>query len=393
MTRRVPRLRLTGLAVAGIIGAGCQSTTPPGTPLFSEASLFAGPTPLPATPIDSPTPVVQPVSHPTPIVSESSLPRELNKVSLPPYTVETPDVLRIDVPRMIPLPPYRVLPLDALYVFLPGVEPGQGGSPVTGVYPISPEGTVNLGADYGGPVGVADLTVPEVEEILKKRLEVVFKPEVARRLVVSLAQASGMQRIAGPHPVRPDGTVHLGQYGTIYVAGLTLPQIKMTVEAHLAQYLYRPEASVDVHAYRSKFYYVITDVAGRGEAVVKLPATGNETVLDAVANAGCLSVMADKRVWVARPGPAGCGDQILPVDWKAVSRRGATATNYQVLPGDRVFVMGRPASRRAGTLARVTACLERVFGTDRLGFTAPCSFDDGGGGAIVETGPTVTVER
>ncbi len=31
-------------------------------------------------------------------------------------------------------------------------------------------------------------------------------------------------------------------------------------------------------------------------------------------------------------------EQILPVDWVAITQGGVTATNYQVLPGDRVFI-------------------------------------------------------
>src|SRR6188508_3728868 len=44
------------------------------------------------------------------------VPKELNKVSLPPYVVEAPDVLQIDAIRVIPLPPYRLEPLDVLYL-------------------------------------------------------------------------------------------------------------------------------------------------------------------------------------------------------------------------------------------------------------------------------------
>ena len=47
-------------------------------------------------------------------IPDVQVPKELNKVSLPPYVVETPDVLQIDAIRVIPLPPYRLEPLDVL---------------------------------------------------------------------------------------------------------------------------------------------------------------------------------------------------------------------------------------------------------------------------------------
>ena len=129
-------------------------------------------------------------------------------------------------------------------------------------------------------------------------------------------------------------------YGDVHVAGQTLSQVKATIEAHLAKFLVRPEVSVVVKASRSKFYYVIAVLAGNGEEMVLLPATGNETVLDAIAQVGGLSAVSSKAIWIAQPTPAGTADQILPVDWKGISQRGQTRTNYQLLPGDRGYITG-----------------------------------------------------
>ena len=44
-------------------------------------------------------------------------------------------------------------------------------------------------------------------------------------------------------------------------------------------------------------------------------------------------------IWIARPDPADlCQEQILPVDWNGIVRRGRAVTNYQVLPGDRIYI-------------------------------------------------------
>ena len=113
----------------------------------------------------------------------------------------------------------------------------------------------------------------------------------------------------------------------------------MALQKHLAQFFDSPEVSVDVLGYNSKVFYVITDGAGLGDNVRRIPVTGNETVLDAVAAVGGLSQLSSKEVWVARPAPGefGC-EQILPVDYAAITRGGSAATNYQLLPGDRVFI-------------------------------------------------------
>src|SRR5215218_1503992 len=224
-------------------------------------------------------------------IPELPVPRELNKVSLPAYVIETPDILIIEATRLIPLPPYRVEPLDVLYVSARGVFETD---PINGLYPVDPDGTINLGPAYGGAIRVVDLTTEQIQAAVTAKVKAAA-PNAT--VTVSLAQSRGAQAVSGQHIVRPDGTVGLGSYGSVYVAGMTIAQAKQAIEAHLARYLYRPEVNVDVYAFNSKFYYVITDFAGAGEQVVRLPHVGNETVLDAVSNVGGLSAVSSKKIW------------------------------------------------------------------------------------------------
>lgn len=295
-------------------------------------------------------------------VADVPVPKELNKVTLPPYVIETPDILLIDAIRIIPLPPYRIEPLDVLAISGTNVFES---APIQGMYPVEPDGTLNLGPAYGGSVRVADLTTEEVRTVVEQKVRQFAKNAV---ITVSLAQSRGVQQIAGQHIIRPDGTVGLGSYGSVYVAGMTLAQAKMAIEAHLSKYLYRPEIAIDIYAFNSKFYYVITDMAGFGEQVARLPHTGNETVLDAIANIGGLSQVSSKKIWVARPAPTECGgDQILPVDWKGITRRGQVMTNYQVLPGDRVYILSQPMTKIDTYIGRMLAPLNRIMGSVILG--------------------------
>lgn len=402
MSRLVPRVRLAGLAAGAVLtafGTGCQTSGAP-RPLFggTVANLNGVPDdanrPLAANrgPFSGQTPYVRPAPKSEP-ADNALLPKELNKVTMPPYTVEAPDLLLIDAQRLIPLPPYKIEPLDVLYLYAPKALDKE---PINGPYPVDPDGTINLGTTYGGSLRVNDLTVPEIEKLVSDRLKRTLTPENAV-VTVSLAQSRGVQQIRGEHLVQPDGTVSLGLYGSVYVAGMSKPQIKQAIEAHLARYIYRPEVSVDVSAYNSKFYYVITDFAGSGESVTRIPSTGNETVLDAMSLVGGLSAVSSKRIWVARPAPTGSGDQILPVDWRGITRRGTTSTNYQILPGDRVFVMGAPLVKVDSAIGRVTAPLERILGTTLFGYTTVRTIETGGlglGGLGSSTGgTTVNVAR
>lgn len=149
--------------------------------------------------------------------------------------------------------------------------------------------------------------------------------------------------LLGERLIRQDGTISLGYYGQIHVAGLTLVEVENKIRQHLKQYVENPQVYVDVASFNSKVYYVLGQVQQQG----RLPITGRETVLDAITLAGGLTNFADySKIHVARPNPGGGCDQILWVDYKALAFAGDTRTNYQLLPGDRVVV---PATCGFGT--------------------------------------------
>lgn len=290
-------------------------------------------------------------------------PKELNKVNLPEYRIEPPDILLIEAVRAIPKPPYKAEPLDVLFVGLANPIPGE---PLTGQISVEPDGTINLGVAYGGSVGVVGKTIPEIQAAIEKHLATVVKIKDPK-VTVSLSQGRAAQRISGPHLVRPDGSVSLGTYGSVPVTGLTLTEARAAIEAHLSAFLLHPEIAIDVQGYNSKTYYVVLDGGGAGQTVVRLPVTGNETVIDAIAQINGLSAVSSQdRIWVSRPRPDG-GNEILPVNWKAVVEGGNPGTNYQLFPGDRVYVAAYPVTAFDIRLARLLAPVERVFGITLLG--------------------------
>jgi polysaccharide export outer membrane protein len=250
---------------------------------------------------------------------QGAVPRELDKITLPPYVIEAPDQLLIEVVQR-----GRVPELD------------------------------NQGKQLMGPDG-----------------KPLFK-EVTDRLPV--------QAISGPFQVRLDGTVGLGFWGSVPVSGLTLEQAAEAIRNHVVQnpalrdFSTNPQSIVviiDVIAYNSKRYYVIFDGGGfaAGEQVLSFPITGSETVLDAMSNVAGLPDVASKRnIWVARRTPhPGQPWQILPVDWVGMTQHGITVTNYQVMPGDRIYVKAQKLVTVDRTLARVFAPIERMFGITLLG--------------------------
>jgi polysaccharide export outer membrane protein len=294
------------------------------------------------------------------------VPHELDMVKLPPYMIEPPDVLLVDVIRLVPRPPYRIEPLDSILIQWNNVRPDGTVEPISNLYVVGPDGAVNLGFTYG-PVRVTGMTLEQarvaVEQYLKtKGLKV---PDVR----VDLGQSAGIQLIRGEHLVRPDGTVGLGLYGSVDVTGLTLTQARQAIEAHLSAFFVDPQVSLDIYVYNSKFYYVIADGAGYGQQILRFHTTGKETVLDAITQISGLPPVSSKhKIWVARPnGSDPCKEQILPVDWCALTMGGSPLTNYQVMPGDRIYIQSQALIRTNNTLAKVLAPIERVLGITLLG--------------------------
>ena len=296
-----------------------------------------------------------------PATPEMEPPRELRMMSLPSYRVEPPDILSIEMLKLVPLPPYRIDIFDVLQIRVMGTILDQ---PIDGFYLVEGEGIVTLGPAYG-TVRVAGMTIEEATAALTHKLQdVLLKPEVS----VQLARTAGTQPVTGQYLVAPDGTINLRQYGMLQVAGKTVTEIRRELIRHMSHYFDSPEATVDVIAYNSKVFYVITEGAGLGDNVRRVPVTGNETVLDALSSVNGLSQVSSKKIWVARPAPGGFGcEQILPVDYAAITQGASTATNYQIMPGDRVFVEADNLIALNTWLNKVISPVERLLGVASLG--------------------------
>jgi polysaccharide export outer membrane protein len=154
--------------------------------------------------------------------------------------------------------------------------------------------------------------------------------------------------------VQPDGFVDLGFPGDVYVYGLTTAEAEERIALQLndAARARNPKSdqkhkvSVRLANGQSKYYYVIGTVQNQGRFKV----VGNETVLDAVMQAGLKSNSLPEKAYLVRPHPLGGPDQVLKIDWFGIKDRGDTLTNYQIFPGDRVVVPGTKPPSLIATL-------------------------------------------
>jgi polysaccharide biosynthesis/export protein len=176
--------------------------------------------------------------------------------------------------------------------------------------------------------------------------------------------------VSGERVVRPDGTISLGLYGDVHVAGLNLPEIKEKIVLRMRRYLSdvclgltedealgvpfidevtkdprlldpkdTDKVFVDVTGYNSGVYYVQGDVS----MPARLAYTGNDTVLDVIHYVGGLLPSADRsKIRLIRSFPKGSAVTVLPIDYEEIAMGTDHSTNYKVLPNDRLVVPRTP---------------------------------------------------
>jgi protein involved in polysaccharide export with SLBB domain len=372
-------------------------------------------------------------------------PRELSMVSLPTYRIEPPDLIKLEVIRLVPRSPCHIELSDRLLINVRGTP--KDDLPIKNVFVVESDGKVTLGPSYG-KVLVSGLSLEEARKQITQSLKkVLINPEVAvqcldndphPQVAVQSTPSENDPNLSNVYRVGADGTVTLNRFGAVHVAGKTVTEARHALEQQLARYYDSPQVGLEVVGNSSKTYYVIIGASSpewigggllmnythemqiesdweyrknqvwtrlvtseNGVEVGRTPwtlesestlewssfvqgemrssskgraafmITGNETVLDVIGQISEiheLPPLSSSKIWIARPAPAGFGrEQILPVDWDAVARGGLTDTNYQILPGDRIYITGDNLTRLNNFVGKVTAPIERFLGISSLG--------------------------
>ena len=192
-------------------------------------------------------------------------------------------------------------------------------------------------------------------------------------IIVEVLEALPGRPISGERLVRPDGTISLGFYGDVHVAGLTLPEIKEKIVLHLGKFLDDDALPglirLDNHAEplldpstgkpmmkdardADNVFVDMTASAqqpgvlrGRGCLLSEpfLPYTGHDTVLDVIHYVGGIMPSAERsKIVLIRSFPKGSPVKFLPIDYEEITMGTDSTTNYQLLPGDRLVVPSQP---------------------------------------------------
>ncbi len=314
-------------------------------------------------------------------------------------------------PELKSFPAYVVQPPDLIIVEVLDALPGR---PISGERLVRPDGTISLG--FYGDLDVAGLTLDQIKERVILRLRSYVQdetlglwkycadcdesePSKGQERQENLTPKGVASSPAPPLPPRDDPNFTLFQecFRAIpmetppvpdeelvpyreearakppadneVVEVLPLPDMPAKEEPPERKkgrwVVVAPRASdavfVDVAFYNSKFYYVLGEFATVG----KFPCTGRETVLDAIqAGGGVLWSAAPERMRLIRSAHGNQPDQVLPVDYAAISHGTDPSTNYQLFPGDRLVVPSNPkrlaaAAHSSGDRGPATLDLQR----------------------------------
>jgi protein involved in polysaccharide export with SLBB domain len=174
---------------------------------------------------------------------------------------------------------------------------------------------------------------------VEKRIALPYVVEPGDVLLVQPTNLDSQVHLPGDQTVLPEGTIQLGRYGQIIVAGKTVPQIETDVRAQIeAQTKDAGPITVRLVTRVSKVYYVLGEVNAPGA----FPLQGRETVLDAILAAGGLNDRASRKfITLARPTHAEGCRVVLPICYNEIVQIGDTSTNYQIAAGDRIYVPTR----------------------------------------------------
>lgn len=203
-----------------------------------------------------------------------------------------------------------------------------------GLFGLSPQGQRELPATETLRKSVpADVALPRE---LDKRVAPPYVIEPGDILLVQPADLDSPLRLPGDQPVLPDGTIHLGKYGEIVVAGQTIADAEKLVRAHVtAQAKEGATLVLRLVSRQSKVYYVLGEVNAPGAYQL----SGRETVLDGILAAGGVTTKAAlNRISMNRPTPPHSCRAVLPICYEEIVQMGDTSTNYQLAAGDRIFV-------------------------------------------------------
>ncbi len=188
------------------------------------------------------------------------------------------------------------------------------------------------------------------------------RPE--RLLEYRLAPPDVLQVTVRPEPVierdvtvRPDGRISFELIGDVQVEGKTVDEVRAEITGLLQQYIVSPTVTVTLTSSNSRRYYVFGEVNRPGA----YPLVGRVTAVDALAQAaGETRFAALNAARLVRGG--GEQPQVFPLRFVDITQSADASTNFELRPGDVVYVPPSTSARIGNAIAMMFYPLQQIIG-------------------------------
>jgi len=189
---------------------------------------------------------------------------------------------------------------------------------------------------------------------LSKQVVTDYFLEPGDRLAIEPTNLESKFQSIGDQVVLVDGSVDIGKFGRIRVAGLTAEMVEQAVTEQIMRVSGLQEVvNVQLIETNGSRIYVLGAVGSPGAYELK----GRETVLDAILLAGGLTSKASPCdiVFVRPTNPDECR-VVQRICYRQIAQLGDVSTNYQLQPGDRIIVGQRTFKEELAFWNQTTAC-------------------------------------
>jgi polysaccharide export outer membrane protein len=165
----------------------------------------------------------------------------------------------------------------------------------------------------------------------------------------------------GGYMVTEEGNILLPYIGAVQVADLTSSEAEKKLNTLLAEYIREPDAKVGLLDYRSKYIYVVGQVARPGRQIMRADMM---TLQEAVFNAGLAT--PDAALTRAKViTPADEYPIVLQIDLTNIIFKGRMAENIMLQPGDIVYVPAKQSANLTAAIIDLIRPATVVAGTAR----------------------------
>ena len=150
-------------------------------------------------------------------------------------------------------------------------------------------------------------------------------------------------------PVQPDGYIVLRDVGDLYVAGMTLPEVREAIAKAYSKVLNNPEITVQLRDYEKPYFIAIGQIMRPG----KYDLRGATRVTEAIAMAGGFNDSAKHSQVVLYRHVSPDWMEATVIDVKKMLAQRNLSEDCMVKPGDLIYVPQSTSSKSGATFLRL----------------------------------------